>query len=66
MNIREQRTRLAKEALELGRRVLEEQVLGPEQAEHFVFLTISGAHIYGFPSPDSDLDLRGAHCAPLR
>ena len=23
--------------------------------------TISGAHLYGFPSPDSDFDLRGAH-----
>jgi hypothetical protein len=24
-----------------------------------VFVTISGAHLYGFPSPDSDYDLRG-------
>ena len=31
-----------------------------------LFLTISGAHLYGFPSPDSDFDLRGAHVAPLR
>ena len=23
--------------------------------------TISGAHLYGFPSPDSDFDLREAH-----
>src|SRR5256885_249867 len=27
--------------------------------------TISGAHLYGFPSPDSDFDLRGAHVLPL-
>ncbi len=27
----------------------------------FLFATISGAHLYGFPSPDSDFDLRGAH-----
>jgi hypothetical protein len=25
------------------------------------FATVSGAHAYGFPSPDSDVDLRGAH-----
>lgn len=25
------------------------------------FVTVSGAHLYGFPSPDSDVDLRGCH-----
>src|SRR6476619_3988056 len=30
-----------------------------------LFATISGAHLYGFPSPDSDYDLRGAHRLPL-
>jgi predicted nucleotidyltransferase len=30
-----------------------------------VFATISGAHLYGFPSPDSDFDLRGIHLLPL-
>lgn len=30
-----------------------------------VFATISGAHLYGFPSPDSDFDLRGAHILAL-
>jgi predicted nucleotidyltransferase len=30
-----------------------------------VFVTISGAHLYGFPSPDSDFDLRGIHVLPL-
>lgn len=31
-----------------------------------LFATLSGAHLYGFPSPDSDFDLRGAHILPLR
>src|SRR2546425_11443626 len=31
-----------------------------------LFVTISGAHLYGFPSPDSDFDLRGVHLLPLR
>lgn len=38
-------------------------------AEHpypLLFATISGAHLYGFPSPDSDFDLRGIHLLPLR
>src|ERR1022692_1518656 len=30
-----------------------------------LFATISGAHLYGFPSPDSDFDLRGAHVLPI-
>ena len=30
-----------------------------------LFVTISGAHLYGFPSPDSDFDLRGVHLLPL-
>ena len=43
--------------------LLEKQV-----ADHpfpLLFATISGAHLYGFPSPDSDFDLRGAHLLPL-
>src|SRR6476620_1720735 len=31
-----------------------------------VFATVSGAHLYGFPSPDSDYDLRGVHVLPPR
>lgn len=31
-----------------------------------LFTTISGAHLYGFPSPDSDFDLRGIHVLPLQ
>ncbi|MCI0683343.1 MAG: nucleotidyltransferase domain-containing protein [Gemmataceae bacterium] len=30
-----------------------------------LFATVSGAHLYGFPSPDSDYDLRGVHLLPL-
>lgn len=30
-----------------------------------LFATISGAHLYGFPSPDSDVDLRGTFVLPL-
>jgi len=31
-----------------------------------LFVTVSGAHLYGFDSPDSDVDLRGCHLLPLR
>jgi len=30
-----------------------------------LFATVSGAHLYGFPSPDSDFDLRGVHVLPV-
>jgi hypothetical protein len=30
-----------------------------------LFVTVSGAHLYGFPSADSDADLRGCHQLPL-
>jgi predicted nucleotidyltransferase len=35
---------------------------GPEP----VFATVSGAHLYGFASPDSDVDLRGAYLLPAK
>lgn len=31
-----------------------------------MFVTISGAHLYGFASADSDYDLRGVHLLPAR
>jgi predicted nucleotidyltransferase len=37
-----------------------------EQPYPLLFATISGAHLYGFPSPDSDFDLRGVHVLPVR
>jgi uncharacterized protein len=44
-------------------------LLRKQVAEHpfpLIFATISGAHLYGFPSPDLDFDLRGAHVLPLK
>ena len=37
-----------------------------EQPYPLLFATISGAHLYGFPSPDSDYDLRGSHILPIQ
>lgn len=40
-------------------------VLGQEKARRsLVAVALSGAHAYGFPSPDSDLDLKAIHVAP--
>jgi len=43
-------------------RVVADRVLDEESAkrEHLV-IALSGAHAYGFPSPDSDLDLKSIH-----
>lgn len=30
-----------------------------------LFATVSGAHLYGFASADSDVDLRGAYILPM-
>ncbi|MGW4198051.1 nucleotidyltransferase domain-containing protein [Streptomyces sp. NPDC005004] len=35
-----------------------------EQPHPLLFATVSGAHLYGFPSRDSDVDLRGVHLLP--
>jgi uncharacterized protein len=40
-------------------RVLDEE----ERARTHVVVSLSGAHAYGFPSPDSDLDLKAIHVA---
>ncbi len=48
--------------------MIDYQLLRAEAASHpykLLFATVSGAHLYGFPSPDSDYDLRGAHILPL-
>lgn len=37
-----------------------------EHGYPLLFATISGAHLYGFPSHDSDFDLRGVHVLPIR
>ncbi|MGH2583338.1 MAG: nucleotidyltransferase domain-containing protein [Dehalococcoidia bacterium] len=36
-----------------------------DQPYSLLFATLSGAHLYGFPSLDSDYDLRGVHVLPL-
>jgi uncharacterized protein len=30
-----------------------------------IYYTLSGSHLYGFNSPDSDIDIRGCHCEEL-
>ena len=35
-----------------------------ENIPGLIFVTVSGAHLYGFPSPDSDVDLRGTFMPP--
>lgn len=41
------------------------QRIAASQPYPLLFATVSGAHLYGFPSPDSDFDLRGAHVLPV-
>jgi len=53
--------------LTLARAGLPVADLRPDLAEApgpLVFATVSGAHLYGFPSRDSDVDLRGVHVLP--
>src|SRR6185437_13426949 len=49
------------------RTMFDERLLRQVEAHPYplMFVTISGAHLYGFPSPDSDYDLRGVHLLPL-
>lgn len=45
------------------------ELLSAEVERHpypLLFATVSGAHLYGFPSPDSDYDLRGVHILPAQ
>lgn len=45
------------------------ELLRAEAARHpypLIFATVSGAHLYGFPSSDSDYDLRGVHVLPAK
>ena len=45
------------------------ELLKTEATAHpypLLFATVSGAHLYGFPSPDSDYDMRGVHVLPAR
>jgi uncharacterized protein len=40
--------------------------IAAQQPYPLLFATVSGAHLYGFPSPDSDYDLRGVHILPVQ
>src|SRR5829696_8421056 len=42
------------------------KTIAAQQPYPLIFVTISGAHLYGFPSPDSDYDMRGVHVLPVR
>jgi len=47
--------------------MLREDIINPYLDQHpwpLLFVTVSGAHLYGFASPDSDYDLRGVHVMP--
>ncbi|MEP0958328.1 nucleotidyltransferase domain-containing protein [Microcoleus sp. FACHB-1515] len=41
------------------------KAIAQAQPYPLLFATVSGAHLYGFPSPDSDYDLRGVHVLSL-
>src|SRR5437899_9190506 len=54
-----------------GHRLIVETKMDPRlspiiasQPYPLLFVTISGAHLYGFASADSDYDLRGVHIVP--
>ena len=48
--------------------LIDERVRAEVESQPYplLFVTISGAHLYGFPSPDSEYDLRGVHVLPVR
>jgi predicted nucleotidyltransferase len=49
--------------------MLREDIVQPYLDQHpwpLLFVTVSGAHLYGFESPDSDYDLRGVHFMPAK
>lgn len=49
--------------------MLDASSLKPYLASHpypLLFVTVSGAHLYGFESANSDYDLRGCHITPVR
>jgi predicted nucleotidyltransferase len=46
------------------RRVMSLVVAEEEARREHLVVYLSGAHAYGFPSPDSDLDLKAIHVAP--
>jgi predicted nucleotidyltransferase len=53
---------LSSKQAEVARAFLAER----ERERKHLVIYLSGAHAYGFPSPDSDLDLKCVHIAPTR
>ena len=51
---------------EKQQRVADKVVVEESRARNHVVVYLSGAHAYGFPSPDSDLDLKCVHAVPTR
>ncbi|AKT42664.1 nucleotidyltransferase domain-containing protein [Chondromyces crocatus] len=53
--------------LDARQQIVADRVLDEEERQraHLV-VSLSGAHAYGFPSPDSDLDLKSIHIEPTR
>ncbi len=49
-----------------ARRIADAVLAEEEQERRHLVVALSGAHAYGFPSPDSDLDLKAIHIAPTR
>lgn len=55
------------QVLDQKARAVADAVLAEEERHrHHLVVALSGAHAYGFPSPDSDLDLKAIHIAPTR
>jgi uncharacterized protein len=48
---------------ETEQRVMQRVLLEESAARDHIVVYLSGAHAYGFPSPDSDLDLKSIHIA---
>ncbi|MEW6708692.1 MAG: nucleotidyltransferase domain-containing protein [Candidatus Riflebacteria bacterium] len=53
---------LEKNQLELGRDFVKKSF----NKGKILLVGVTGSHFYGFPAPDSDLDLKGIHAAPTR
>jgi predicted nucleotidyltransferase len=49
-----------------ARRVADDVLAEEAKKRRHLVVALSGAHAYGFPSPDSDLDLKAIHIAPTR
>jgi predicted nucleotidyltransferase len=52
------------EDLQVNKSQLAQIATGATHAS-LILVSVSGAHLYGFDSPDSDIDLRGTHLLPL-